>query len=101
MNSVMRSFPDVVDTSCRDSSIILKVGHNGYIFKDISLLVVVKLSLVTKNFLLVKKVGLVCGMSYLFYIMKSFVPLCYCLLLFIFLFFYFYFYIYFFNVCDW
>ena len=53
----------------------------------ISLLVVVKLSFVT-NFLLMKKVGLACGMSYLFYIMKSFVPLCYYLfIIFYFLFF--------------
>ena len=57
------------------------------IFLGISVLVVVKLNFVTKNFLLVKKVGLVCGMSYLFYTMKSFVPLCYLfMVLFLFIF---------------
>ena len=69
------------------------MGHNLNIFPAISLLVVVKLSLLPKNFLLVKKVGLVCGMSYLFYIMKSFVPLCYYMFIFIFIFI-------FVDVCD-
>ena len=62
------------------------MGHKLNIFPAISLLVVVKLNFVTKSFLLVKKVGLVCGMSYLFYIMKSFVPLCCYLFMVIFLF---------------
>ena len=70
------------------------MGHNLNLFLAISLLLVVKLSFVRKNFLLVKKVGLVCGMSYLFYIMKSFVPLCYYMFIFIFIF------VIFVDVCD-
>ena len=62
------------------------------------------LSLLSKNFLLVKKVGWVCGMSYLFYIMKSFVPLCYYLFIIIiflnFLFLLLFLYLFFVNVCD-
>ena len=72
---------------CGDSSKLEPVGHNLNIFPGISVLVVVKLNFVTKNFILVKKVGLVCGLSYLFYIMKSFVPLCYLfMVLFLFIF---------------
>ena len=63
------------------------MGHNFNIFPAISLLVVVKLSFVTKNFLLVKKVGLVCGMSCLFYIMKA-LSHCVIICLFLFLFLY-------------
>ena len=53
------------------------MAHNLNIFPGISVLVVVKLNFVTKNFLMVKKDGFICGLSYLFYIMKSFIPLCY------------------------
>ena len=53
------------------------MDHILNIFSGISLLVVVKLSFVTKKFPFGEEVGLFCGMSYLFYIMKSLVPLCY------------------------
>ena len=53
------------------------MDHSLNIFLGISLLVVVKLSFVTKKFPFGEEVGLFCGMSYLFYIMKSLVPLCY------------------------
>ena len=53
------------------------MDHSLNIFLGISLFVVVKLSFVTKKFPSGEEVGLFCGMSSMFYILKSFVPLCY------------------------
>ena len=57
-----------------------------YIFSEVSVYLWLLSWFVTKNFVPVKNVGLVYGVSYLFYIMKSFVPLCCYLCMFLLLF---------------
>ena len=58
-----------------------------YMFSGVSLYLCLLSCFVTKNFVLVKKVGFIYGMSYLFCVLKIFVPLCcwLCMLLFLFI----------------